>query len=189
MKNILNISLKTRCFPHVSFRGNLLGAFLPRQGSGIASQPWLGRAPTVCRYHTKHPRITPWACPSPLAWAPGRLQHRDGAGWWCSSDTATWGACTTLPPPCPSLALPVHHSSRPGLHRNSAPGVVLILQIYFSRTFIRKHKHGNSHLIQLSPRHTWIKHHSQIMLLFNHFLWSLLQQDQRQEGEKCTSPV
>lgn len=178
MKNILNISLKTRCFPHVSFGGNLLGTFLPRQGSGIASQAWLGGAPTVHRYHLAHQTYPYQALGMPLTISLGGRQA-PAQGHPCPRQSRMmmlqWHRHARCSRHLTSLLLftgsaPINHSGRPGLHVNSAPGVILILQIDFSQTFVRRHTHTNSHPIQLSPLHTWIKHRRQVLLLFNYDL-------------------
>lgn len=153
MKNILNISLKTRCFPHVSFGGNLLGAFLPRQGLGITSQAWPGGAPAVRRSHPAHQTYPHKALGRPLTASLG-TQQAPAPGCPCPGQgrmTVLWWhshmRCPDhLASPHPITgAVPINHSSRPGLHVNFAPGVILILHIDFSQTFTRKHTHGNSH--------------------------------------------
>lgn len=91
------------------------------------------------------------------------LSHGDAPHHWpgrpTGSSTSTSLSRTgqdddaTRCPPHPTFPLPVtgsapiNHSGRPGLHMNYALGVILILQIDFSQTFLRKHTHGNSHPI------------------------------------------
>lgn len=150
MKNILNISLKTRCFPHVSFGGNLLGAFLPRLGSGITSQAWPGGSTRSAPVPPDIPNLSVLSHgDAPHHW-PG---HPTGSSTSTSLSRTGQDDNATRCPRHPTFPLPVtgsapiNHSGRPGLHMNYALGVILILQIDFSQTFLRKHTHGNSHPI------------------------------------------
>lgn len=150
-----------------------------------------GRIPPQARVGHRQPGLAggstrcvpvPLGTPNLPVLSPGDAPHhrrapapgRPCAGWgrmtmlrWHSHTKCPRHLAPALPVTGPAA---INHSGRPGLHVNSAPGIILILQIDFSQTFIRKHAHGNSHPIQLLPWHTWFRHRRQILLLLNHNL-------------------